>query len=148
MEIKIFYLLYLHESVRRISIPLKVSSSTAKKGKNISIPSNNIRSIPLAILEVFIVFQVAAKYIYISHVPWSLSFFSFLCRWQSFSAYTAPLIDLRSRLTMIVNDRQNYRFVTLLSYKNMWMLTKVKEDKAVFALNFQIFIDNYLMFSF
>lgn len=38
VEIKVFYLLYLHESVRRISIPLKVSSSFTKKRKNISIP--------------------------------------------------------------------------------------------------------------
>lgn len=65
VEIKVFYLLYLHESVRRISIPLKVSSSFTKKRKNISIPSNNIRSIPLAILEAFIVFQAATKYVYI-----------------------------------------------------------------------------------
>lgn len=100
VEIKVFYLLYLHESVRRISIPLKVSSSFTKKRKNISIPSNNIRSIPLVILEAFIVFQAATKYVYIymSRVPWSLSFFSFLCRWQSFSAYTAPFIDLRSTM--------------------------------------------------
>lgn len=38
VEIKVFYLFYLHESVRRISIPLKVSSSFTKKRKNISIP--------------------------------------------------------------------------------------------------------------
>lgn len=46
------------------SIPLKVFSCTAIE-KNISIPSNNIRSIPLTILGAFIMFQVAVKYIYI-----------------------------------------------------------------------------------
>lgn len=77
VEIKVFYLLYLHESVRRISIPLKVSSSFTKKRKNISIPSNNIRSIPLAILEAFIVFQAATKYVYIYICLASLGHFLF-----------------------------------------------------------------------
>lgn len=65
MEIKIFYLLYFHESVsQKFTIPLKVSSSIVT-GKNISIPNNNIRSILLAMLGAFIVSQAAVIYIYI-----------------------------------------------------------------------------------